>query len=97
MKLKKKNDRLQRQKNNFKSRVKLAEKFATDSNNNILTNKLNSTTFKFLKSQINSQSKKPNGRRYSLDDKILSLSIYKNSPKGYRFLSTIFALPSKKL
>jgi len=96
MKLKKKNDRLQRQKNNFKSRVKLAEKFATDSNNNILMNKLNSTTFKFLKSQINSQTKKPNGRRYSLDDKILSLSIYKNSPKGYRFLSTIFALPSKK-
>jgi len=27
---------------------------------------------------------------------LLSLSIFKNSPKGYRFLSTIFSLPSKK-
>lgn len=58
--------------------------------------KLNTTTLEFFKSQIKSQTKKPKGRRYSLNDKIVSLSLYKNSPKGYRFLSTIFALPSKK-
>lgn len=98
MKLKKKSDRLLQNKNKFKSRVQLAEKFEkmyTINNNNML-NKLNTTTLAFFRSQIKFQTVKPRGRRFSLQDKILSLSIFKNSPKAYRFLSTIFALPSKK-
>lgn len=97
MKLKKKSDRLLRNKNKFKSRVKLAEKFAKSyTNHNNMQNKLNTTTLAFFHSQIKSQTVKPRDRRFSLQDKILSLSILKNSPKAYRFLSTIFALPSKK-
>lgn len=96
MNLKKKSERLTRNKNKFKSRLRLAEKFGETSSFTKIINKLNTTTFNFFKSQINSQTKQPKGRRYSIDDKILSLSIYKNSPKAYRFLSTLFALPSKK-
>ena len=98
MKLKKKSDRLLQNKNKFKYRVQLTEKFAKSCsvNNNDMLNKLNTTTLAFFHSQIKSQTVKPRGRRFSLQDKILSLSIFKNSPKAYRFLSTIFALPSKK-
>jgi len=97
MKLKKKSDRLLQNKNKFKYRVQLAEKFAKSCTvNNDMLNKLNTTTLAFFQSQIKSQTVKPRGRRFSLQDKILSLSIFKNSPKAYRFLSTIFALPSKK-
>lgn len=96
MKLKKKSERLRQNKNNFKTRVKLIEKFAKSPCTDKLMNKLNLTTLEFFKSQIKCQTTKPKGRRYSLQDKLLSLSIFKNSPKGYRFLSTIFSLPSKK-
>ncbi|KAI5641715.1 transposase protein domain-containing protein [Phthorimaea operculella] len=34
------------------------------------------------------------GRRFTLKEKILALSIMKQSPKGYRFLRKIFILPS---
>jgi len=94
--LKKKSERLQHNKNNFKSKVKLIEKFAKSPCTDKLMNKLNLITLEFFKSQIKCQTTKPKGRRYSLQDKLLSLSMFKNSPKGYRFLSTIFALPSKK-
>lgn len=66
----------------------------TDSCNN-LSEKLNKTTLNFIKTQVHIQNNCPKGRRYTLDDKILALSLYKTSPKGYRFLSSIFALPSK--
>lgn len=40
--------------------------------------------------------KKKKGRRFSLDEKILALSIYKPSPKAYRLLSRICVLPSRR-
>lgn len=48
-------------------------------------------------SQIKQQIKQPQGRRYSLEDKIFSLTILKQCPKAYRFLERVFALPSKRL
>jgi len=58
--------------------------------------KVNSTTLNFILTQIKIQKRKIEGRRYTLNDKITALSIYKTSPKGYKFLSSLFALPSKK-
>lgn len=87
MKLKKKSDRLLQNKNKFKSIVQLAEKFVKSHTEDYnMLNKLNTTTLAFFHSQIKSQTVKPKGRRFSLQDKILSLSIFKNSPKAYRFL-----------
>lgn len=51
---------------------------------------------RFFQSQIENLEKKPKGRRYSLEDKVLSLALYKQSGTGYRFLSKLFALPSRK-
>lgn len=39
---------------------------------------------------------KPKGRRFTIEEKILSLSLYKKSPKCYRLLYKYFALPSCK-
>ncbi|KAH1021550.1 hypothetical protein HUJ04_011049 [Dendroctonus ponderosae] len=50
----------------------------------------------FVLSQNRNQKRKSRGRRFTLDDKIFALSIYKQSGKGYRFLSKIFSLPSRK-
>lgn len=39
---------------------------------------------------------KPRGRRFTNEEKIMALSIFKQSPKAYNFLKNIFVLPSKR-
>lgn len=80
----------------FKSRLHHAEKCVEVSGMESIFSKVNETTFNFKLSQINTQKKKPKARRFSNNDKTLALSLWKSSGKGYRFLSKIFSLPSKK-
>lgn len=47
-----------------------------------------------MKIQQSQNKKKLKGRRFTLEQKIASLSILKQSPKRYRFLRTIFILPA---
>lgn len=61
-----------------------------------MLDKVNQTTLRFLQSQIAMQSKKSRGRRFSIEDKIFSLSLLKQSPRAYRLLQKTFALPSRK-
>lgn len=49
----------------------------------------------FFKSQLHCADKQPKGHRFNVDGKILSLALYKQSGTGYRFLSNIFALPTR--
>jgi len=93
-KLKKQINVIKRKNFTVKQQLKIAKKFVTGDNCNHLVDRVSKTTLKFFQSQIKIQNKKAKGRRYSLDDKILALSIFKTSPKGYKFLSSIFALPS---
>lgn len=58
-------------------------------------NKINTTAYQFIKSQIKDKKNK-HGRRFFIDGKVLALSIYKQRPKEYKYLSSIFALPSLK-
>jgi len=58
--------------------------------------KLNKITTTFIESQIRTQSKKARGRRFTFDDKVFALSVFKQSGKAYRLLQKVFALPSKK-
>ncbi|XP_063893678.1 uncharacterized protein LOC135117720 [Helicoverpa armigera] len=46
--------------------------------------------------QCREDHKKEKGRRFTLKEKIASLSIFKQSPKGYRFLRKIFILPAQQ-
>lgn len=70
--------------------------------NNITTNpqflkvldELSSTAKILTLLQFREWKKETKGRRFTLQEKILALSIFKQSPKGYRFLRKIFILPS---
>lgn len=46
--------------------------------------------------QAQETQKKKKGRRYTMDEKILCLSMYKKSPKSYKLLSRLLTLPSRK-
>ncbi|XP_063226617.1 uncharacterized protein LOC134533179 isoform X1 [Bacillus rossius redtenbacheri] len=81
---------------NYRTRVKLAEKFATSKMFDYIANRVNDVTYRFFLSQLKSQKVIPKGRRFTLDDKLLALALSKQSNKGYRLLSKYFALPSKR-
>lgn len=61
-----------------------------------LISNMNETSMNFLKTQLKAQCVSPRGRRFSIDDKIFALSLYKSGAKTYRLLSKTFALPSRK-
>ena len=48
----------------------------------------------FINLLIDNASRKPEGRRYATEDKIRSLSIFKQSPKCYKFMRRFLPLPS---
>lgn len=78
---------------NAKNRIKMADKFNKNSKS---LRGLNEFTQNFIESQIRMQSQKPRGRRFTVDDKVFALSLFKQSGKAYRTLSKVFALPSRK-
>ncbi|VVC35963.1 Zinc finger, C2CH-type [Cinara cedri] len=92
-KLKRQKQRLKIKSLNYKKKFKNAKK---NYGLEILAQRVNSVTYKFIQSQLRNQQKTPRGQRFTDDDKILANSIYKQSPAAYQYLSTIFALPSKK-
>lgn len=60
------------------------------------TSTMDKITSRFFQSQIDNEGKKPPGRRYTVEDKVLALALMKQSGAGYRFLSKLFKLPSRK-
>ena len=60
---------------------------------NIKYHKLPPLAREFFASQVKNAGRTLKGTRFSLEDKLFALSLYKQSPKSYRYLSTIFALP----
>jgi len=58
--------------------------------------RLNQSTQNFIQSQIRMQPQKPRGRRFTIEDKVFALSLYKQSGKAYRVLAKTFALSSRK-
>jgi hypothetical protein len=49
----------------------------------------------FLLAQLHLASKRAKGRRYSNEFKCMALAIYYKGPKAYKFLASMFALPSR--
>jgi hypothetical protein len=73
-------------------RLSSAEKVANCPRFSKLMEYVNDTTYTFIMSQIKNQNLQPRARRFTIDEKILSRA----SGKGYRLLSTIFSLPSRR-
>lgn len=61
-----------------------------------LTKKMSSPAKIFTVLQFRECGKKPKGRRFLKEEKVLALSLYKRSPKCYALLSKCFTLPSAK-
>lgn len=51
----------------------------------------------FIQSQIRNANRKLNERRWTIEYKTFALSIYKRSPRLYKYLMTYFQLPSTRL
>lgn len=55
-----------------------------------------STAKLLMRMQWREDLKKAKGRRFTLQEKIAALAIFKQSPKGYRFFRRIFILPAQQ-
>lgn len=75
----------------------MAEKLSKTDGFQALSGNLTKTVSRFIQSQIENAPKKARGRSFSLQDKVLALALFKQSPKAYRLLCNIFALPSPPL
>lgn len=58
--------------------------------------KMNKHSQNFIMMQLKSVHKKKKGLRFTNDEKLLALTLMKESPKGYRLLQKIFNLPTKR-
>ena len=61
-----------------------------------LSSSLTVPTSTFLASFFRNIRQKPEGRRWSLKENVLALSLLKHSPKSYTFLRSLFPLPSRR-
>lgn len=64
----------------LRARLKKFERYSK--NLEQIQSKVIKTTFSFIKLQVEQQSKKSRGRRFSMEDKIFALSVMKQAPKG---------------
>lgn len=79
----------------FSHRARRALKFSEENSFEKLTKNMNPLAKKIMWMQIKQCTKKAQGRRFSTEEKLIALSILKQSPKCYRFLHKIFILPTK--
>lgn len=50
----------------------------------------------FLTMQLRNAGKKNHGQRYTREEKVMMLAIYKRGPRAYGYLSLLFGLPSRR-
>lgn len=80
----------------FKSRLDAASKLSDRAVFQKVTAEMSLPARLFTTMQYREAKKKPKGRRFTLEEKILALSFYKRSPKAYTLLHKSFTLPSSK-
>lgn len=81
--------------NSCKQRLKNAEQFNNEKLQKLL-HYVNKATFRFILCQIRNQKYLPRGRLFTIEEKVMAVTLLKASGRGYRLLSKMFALPSKK-
>lgn len=83
-------------KQTFRKRYLLAKKISKTNAFKIVIKKISSVAKTLFYMQVKGSGKKPRGRRFTLDEKVLASSLYKPSPKAYRLLSQLLFLPSRR-
>ncbi|XP_052740676.1 transposable element P transposase isoform X2 [Bicyclus anynana] len=86
---------LRKKTKSFKARLASATKLHNDVAFQHVIKNMRTPAQLFVHMQLQGM-KKPKGRRFTLEEKILALSLYKKSPKGYSLLYKYFTLPSSK-
>lgn len=79
---------------NYKMRINKAVRF--NENFGEVLNGMNSVTRNFFLSQMRNHNGSKYKYEFTLEDKLLVLSLQKRSAKTYRFLSSLFILPSRE-
>lgn len=78
-----------------KSKRDIIQSLESDSAvNSLMNSKLGSPFYLLMQSQLKNNTRKLAGRRWTIHDKVLALSIYKKSSSCYRLLRRLFCLPS---
>lgn len=80
----------------FRQRLKAAEKVSEQFLDSNVVGRLTPAAAIFTKLQFRETCNLARGRRFTMEEKLLSLSLYKQSMKSYRILSKLFTLPSRK-
>ena len=75
----------------YRQRLKLALQFDMKLNSKVLDD----TAVNFCLSQLRKRNIKTKGRRYTTDEKVLALALYKQSGRAYTKLRQLFALPTR--
>ncbi|CAG4961625.1 unnamed protein product [Colias eurytheme] len=88
--------RLKRKNKNFKSRLADAEKLSMKKSFENVTKSMSLPSRLLTNMQFRESAKKPKGRRFTTEEKILAMALYKRSPKSYSLLYKCFTLPSAK-
>ncbi|CAG4948422.1 unnamed protein product [Colias eurytheme] len=86
--------KLKNENDSFKQRLKKAKKLSTNSAFQTTLKKFKTLAAIFTVMQFREINKPKMGRRFTKEEKIMALSMYKVGPKAYRWLSKIFVLPS---
>ena len=73
----------------FKSRLAAATKLSESEAFQRVASNMSVAAKLFTNLQMRETHKKSRGRRFSLEEKILSLTMYKQSPKAYRLLQKL--------
>uniref|UniRef100_A0A1Y1KN14 THAP-type domain-containing protein n=1 Tax=Photinus pyralis TaxID=7054 RepID=A0A1Y1KN14_PHOPY len=79
----------------YQERLAAAEALNRHPDFQLLMKYVNTPTYNFIMAQVKNQLLTPKRRRYTIEQKILALTLLKASSKGYRLLSKLFALPSR--
>lgn len=88
---------MQRSKVNRRRRIAfMKKKSAAAKAIKVVNSGLRSEAVQFCLRQLQRKAQNSKGRRYTIEEKLLSLALYKESGTGYRFLSKFFCLPSKR-
>lgn len=94
--VKQKHDHIRKLKRQYKNRSQQLKGILKDDSPLIKTlyKDMPMTTVTLLLSQIRCAKRAPRGRRWTEDEKVIALSLYKRGPKCYSLLRRFIALPS---
>lgn len=80
----------------LQTNLKKANDLRTNSKFNKALTNIPTDAAAFIRCQLREAPKKQKGRRFTVEEKIFCLTLYKQGPKAYRYYSKIFALPCSK-